>query len=260
MSLSLFVLASGSKANSFCLSGDNCKILIDAGLGVRSMLPALHSVGVRPDEISAVFLTHEHTDHVRGLSSLLSRSRATVYASDGTLERVDYMLAARAKTVTLDHETVEVGPFAVKPISVPHDAAGPLAYHVIMGRHRITVATDLGEVPADLQIVLKHSTCAVFESNHDEEMLRNGPYPEILKTRIASATGHLSNKQSAAALSECRGNGLRTVVLAHISDENNHSSLARDAVQPVLEWEVGLHITSRLATGPFLDLDAVSNN
>lgn len=254
MSLQLFILASGSRANAICLKTERQTILIDAGLGVRSLLPALAYVGVRPDELSAVLLTHEHTDHVRGLTSLLARTRAAVYASPGTLDRVEYMLPQRTNTVPLRRDTVEIGDLRVKPISVPHDAAEPLAYHIAADGHRITIATDLGEVPPELQTALAHSTVAVFESNHDEEMLRAGSYPELLKERIASRLGHLSNRQSADALAECRGNGLRTVVLTHLSDENNHPALARDAVQPVLEWEVELHITSRSVAGPFLTL------
>ena len=254
MSLQLFILASGSRANAICLCGERQKILIDAGLGVRSLLPALAQIGVRPDELSAVLLTHEHTDHVRGLTSLLARTQTTVYASPGTLDAVDYMMPRRTRVVSLRRDTVEIGEMLVRPISVPHDAAEPLAFHITTNGHRITIATDLGEVPRDLQTAHAHSTIAIFESNHDEDMLRAGSYPEILKERIASRLGHLSNRQSADALAECRGNGLRTVVLTHLSDENNHPALARDAVQPVLEWEVELHITSRATAGPFLTL------
>ncbi|MDD5089224.1 MAG: MBL fold metallo-hydrolase [bacterium] len=252
--LQLFILASGSRANAICLKTERQTILIDAGLGVRSMLPALAYIGVRPDELDAILLTHEHTDHVRGLTSLLARTRARIFASPGTLDRVDYMLPQRTTIVPMRRDTALIGELCVKPIAVPHDAVEPLAFHITAGDHRITIATDLGEVPRELQTALAHSTAAVFESNHDEEMLRAGSYPELLKERIASRLGHLSNRQSAAALAECKGNGLRTVVLAHISDENNHPALARDAVQPVLEWEVNLHTTSRAAAGPFLSL------
>lgn len=256
---SISILASGSKANALLLSTGHTSILIDAGLGIRTLLPALHSAGVRPEQLSAVCITHEHNDHVRGLTSLLSRARCPVYASAGTLDVIDYMIPVRCRAAALNHQTVSVGDLTVRGIPVPHDAAGPLAFCVEAGAHRITVATDLGEVPPELANALAHSTCAVLESNHDVAMLRAGPYPEILKQRILSATGHLSNAQTAAALAECRGNGLRHVVLAHLSDENNAPALAHAAAAAALDGEaVAVHITARSAAGPFLNLDQQS--
>ena len=101
-------------------------------------------------------------------------------------------------------------------------------------QERITVATDLGEVPEELAVALQHSTCTVLESNHDEDLLENGPYPQLLKDRIRSSMGHLSNRQTAAALTVCKGNGLRHVILAHLSAENNDPLLARDSAERAL--------------------------
>jgi phosphoribosyl 1,2-cyclic phosphodiesterase len=256
---SLYVLASGSKANAYLLSDGSKRILIDAGLGIRSMTAALGAAAVRFDQIAAVFITHDHTDHVRGLGKLLEKSRAPLYASAGTLAAVDYMVPARIHTVPLNGDGVEIGSFAVQGIPVPHDAAGPMAYFVENGRHRVTVATDLGEVPRSLAAALARSTAAVLESNHDVQMLKNGPYPEILKQRILSGTGHLSNVQTAAALAACRGNGLAHVVLAHISDENNDPLLARAASAAALDsGETTLHLSSRSSSGPFLQLDGAT--
>lgn len=258
MPLTLSVLASGSKANALLLSTGQTTILIDAGLGIRTLLPALHRAGARPEQLAAVFITHEHTDHVRGLTSLLARARCPVYASAGTLAAVDYMLPARSKTAALTAAAVDVGGVAVRGIPVPHDAAGPLAYCVETDGHRVTIATDLGVVPPELSAALAHSTCVVLESNHDEALLLAGPYPEILKQRIRSELGHLSNAQTAAALADCRGNGLRHVVLAHLSDENNEPALARAATAAALNGTAAeLHVTTRSATGPFLNLDQV---
>lgn len=256
MSLSLYVLASGSKANAFLFYDGTHRILVDAGLGIRSMTAALGSISVRFDQISAVFITHDHTDHVRGLNKLLEKSKAALYASAGTLEAVDHMIPARIRTTALNGEAVVIGEFGVRGIPVPHDAAGPLAYHLETATQRVTVATDLGEVPRELANALAHSTAAVLESNHDVQMLKNGPYPDILKFRILSSTGHLSNVQTAAALTACRGNGLRHVVLAHISDENNDPDLARAASSAaLLGTETQLHLTSRTTSGPFLTLE-----
>ncbi len=212
MPLSLSVLASGSKANAILLSDGATRILIDSGLGIRTMTSALLSANTRLDQLTAILLTHEHTDHVRGLAKLLERTKVQLYASEGTLNAVDWMVPNRIRKTVMNGNTVEIGGFAVRAIAVPHDAAEPLAYHFEHGAHRLTHATDLGEVPAPLAQALAHSTCAVFESNHDVAMLQNGSYPPLLKQRIRSSRGHLSNDQSAAALAKCRGNGLRTVV------------------------------------------------
>jgi phosphoribosyl 1,2-cyclic phosphodiesterase len=253
--VSLSVLASGSKANAILLCEDKTKILIDAGLGIRNMVAALGAISVRLSDLSALLITHEHTDHVRGLATLLARTKMPVYASEGTLRAVDSLLPARTRAVAMNGETVEIGSFAVHSIPVPHDASGPLAYHLQTGSHRITLATDLGEVPAALLEVLRHSTTLIFESNHDEKMLREGSYPAYLKTRILSKHGHLSNRQSAEALSGCRGNGLKTVVLAHLSDENNHPELARaSAHKALLDTGAELHVTTRSSAGPYLEL------
>jgi phosphoribosyl 1,2-cyclic phosphodiesterase len=255
VSVSISVLASGSKANAILICEDKTKILIDAGLGIRNMTAALNEVRVRPTEISALLITHEHTDHVRGLAKLLERGHMPVYASAETLDAVDFMLPARIRTTAMNGDSVEIGAFAVHGIPVPHDASGPMAYHLQTGAHRITLATDLGEVPPELSEVLAHSTALIFESNHDEKMLREGSYPDFLKARILSSYGHLSNRQSAEALSECKGNGLRVVVLAHLSDENNLPELARaSAHKALLGSGADLHVTTRSAMGPFLEL------
>ena len=255
MSITLSILASGSKANAILICEDKTRILIDAGLGIRLMTAALGEVSVRLGDLSAVLITHEHTDHVRGLAKLLERSKAPIYASAQTLTAVDYMLPARVRATAMNGESLEIGSFAVHGIPVPHDASGPLAYHLQSGGHRITVATDLGEVPSELSPVLAKSNTLVFESNHDEQMLIGGSYPEFLKERILSEYGHLSNRQCAAALSACKGNGLKTVVLAHLSDENNRPELARASAEKALEDSgAELYVTTRTASGPFLNL------
>ena len=256
MSLQIFILASGSKANAVLLCEGNTRILIDAGLGIRSLVPALGTAGLRINQLSAVLLTHEHTDHVRGLNSLLSHTGLPLYATAGTLSAVEWMIPARSKVTAMDENTREIGPFAVRAIPVPHDAAEPCGYCVQCGNRQLTFATDLGEVPAELADALAHSGFAMLESNHDVKMLRNGSYPEFLKERIRSSSGHLSNTQTAAALKAAKGNGLATVVLAHLSDENNDPALARRVAAKALSGSgIALHVTTRSTIGPFLNLE-----
>jgi phosphoribosyl 1,2-cyclic phosphodiesterase len=254
-SLRLAILSSGSKANSIFLKCADTRILIDAGLGIRNLIFALETLHERVDRLDAIFITHEHTDHVRGLARLLPKCRATLYASAGTLTCLDTMIPTRIKTVSMGHDEFEVGPLAVRAIPIPHDAAEPLAYTFLSGTTRVTIATDLGEVPRDVATALEHSTIAVFESNHDVEMLRVGSYPEDLKRRILSRHGHLSNEQSAAALAACRGNGLEHVVLAHISAENNDPALAlRTALNALDGTPTRVHLTRQMTVGPVIDI------
>jgi len=256
VSLQVFILASGSKANAVLLCEGNTRILIDAGLGIRSLTQALGTAALRINQLSAVLLTHEHSDHVRGLGSLLGHTGLPVYATAGTLGAVDGVIPVRSKVTAMDHKTREIGPFAVRAIPVPHDASEPCGFCVQTESHQLTFATDLGEVPAQLADALLHSSFAMLESNHDARMLRCGSYPEFLKERIRSPFGHLSNTQTAAALKTAKGNGLQTVVLAHLSDENNDPALARRVVAKALAGSgVALHVTTRGAMGPFLNLE-----
>ncbi len=255
MSLRICVLASGSKANAVFLRSDETRILVDVGLGIRALPRVLQAIHERMEDISAVFITHEHTDHTRGLGRFLERSRAAVFASAGTLGCVDPVIPARCRTHALNGEASEFGPFVVRAIPVPHDAAEPVAFELLVAGQRIVVATDLGEVPAALQSAIAHASVAVLESNHDEELLRTGSYPELLKERIASETGHLSNRQTATALAACMGNGLTHAILAHISEENNKPTLARQSAEDALDGSGAvIHVTAQLTIGPMIDV------
>ena len=255
MSLRVCVLASGSKANALFLRSGETRVLVDVGLGIRGLTAAFHTIREPLHELDAIFITHEHTDHVRGLMKLLEKFRIPIYASEGTLRCVDRVIPAKCATTAMLRDEVEVGAFAVKPMAIPHDAAEPLAYSFLVGTQRVTVATDLGEVPRAVAGALAHSTVAVFESNHDVELLLAGSYPDFLKERILSKTGHLSNKQSAAALKLTRGNGLEHVVLAHISEENNHPGLAlRTAMDAVADSHTRVHLTQQVTVGPVIEV------
>jgi phosphoribosyl 1,2-cyclic phosphodiesterase len=253
--LHLFVLASGSKANSVLLRDGNTRILIDAGLGVRKLLEALESIGEHPRHLNAIFVTHEHADHTRGLNRLLPHASVRVFGSAGTLSCLESKVPPKQSLIDMNGDTVEVGPFAVHAIPISHDAAEPTAFHIVTKHEQITVATDLGEVSAELADALMHSTCTVLESNHDEVLLENGTYPQILKDRIRSHLGHLSNRQTADVLKACRGNGLRHVILAHLSDENNDPALAHATAKRALKSaDTEVYLTAQQTMGPFIEL------
>jgi phosphoribosyl 1,2-cyclic phosphodiesterase len=253
LSFSLSILASGSRGNALLVNAGDTKLLIDCGLGVRTLLPLLQSVGVTANELSGILITHEHTDHMRGLERFLPRTRAALYATDGTLAGIDHVVPARTTVRVMTTEPVEIGDIPVRAIPIPHDANEPCGYQLTIGEHRLLVATDLGEVTPEIFDALQNSTVAVFESNHDEEMLATGSYPEILKRRIRSRNGHLSNRQCATALKACQQTELTTVILAHLSDENNDPRIARSMAAEAMNGRTcDLHVTRQGATGPYL--------
>ncbi len=251
----LSILASGSKANALLLRDNDTRILVDAGLGIRALMFALQELGEKPENINAVFITHEHTDHTRGLDSLLRKTQIPVYATAGTLNALSPGFMRKQKAFPMNGVAVDVGPFTARAISISHDAAEPVAYQIHCGNQVITVATDLGEVSPELHQAFTESTVAVIESNHDEELLRSGPYPELLKVRIAGKRGHLSNRQTANVLRDCCNKNLKHVVLAHLSEENNYPPLAQDSARVALNNpEIGVHLTAQKVLGPLLTI------
>ena len=229
------LLASGSKGNSLLLFNEESRLLIDAGLSARETCRRLALAGVAPDTLDAIVVTHEHVDHVRGIGLLGRRYRLPVYVhhdiarplrdqhDPGTLVEFDSGVE------------LAVGDFAVRAFPVTHDAAATVGFTVADRGGKIGVATDLGLATRLVAEVLRGCRCLVLEANHDEELLRDGPYPWPLKQRIRSNHGHLSNRASAVLLEALCWPGLETVCLAHLSDTNNRPQLAHEAASAVLD-------------------------
>lgn len=229
-------LASGSKANATLVEAGATRLLVDCGLGPRILARRLAEAGVEPASIAAVVVTHEHIDHMRGLAQAVAKWGWPVVSTAGTLAGVpDLPIAHQLATPYGAPRTV--GECTVELVPVPHDAAQPAGIVITAQRsgERIGVATDLGHVTDDLGAAFERLDYLVFESNHDEVMLRTGPYPPFLQARIASNTGHLSNRQSAGLLVRAAHKGLRQLVLAHLSQHNNEPRLALDAASGVLK-------------------------
>lgn len=204
-------------------------LLIDAGFSCREVVKRLGQVGVDPAAVSAVVVTHEHVDHIRGLRVFARKYSPTLYLTPGTRRALEQQLAdvdTEIRTITPGHPFA-AGPFEVLPFSVPHDAAQPVGLLVSSADSVLGYATDLGHVDSDAGALLKKSDILVLESNHDLEMLKKGPYPWHLKQRILGGKGHLSNEALARYLGENGGEPPRELFLAHISQENNDRELAR---------------------------------
>lgn len=221
-------LFSSSKGNSYYIQGNGSAILIDAGRNLKQIELAMSQNGLSMRDVRAIFVTHEHTDHISALMVMLKRYDIPLYASRGTL---DYMTrydkvppSARLNEI---ENIVETDDFRVQRVDTSHDAAEPCGYFITTpdGR-RMSVVTDTGFLTEDARLAISRSHLAVVESNHDIDMLREGPYPYILKKRILSDNGHLSNASCAEALPGFVGAGLTRIILGHLSEENNTPHLA----------------------------------
>jgi phosphoribosyl 1,2-cyclic phosphodiesterase len=231
------VLGSGSAGNATLVECGGARLLIDAGFSCRELERRMHSLGVEPDTLGGVVLTHEHDDHVRGADRLARRWGVPVWATEGTLAECRGLSAeVYAAAGTLVSGTpAEVGGFLVEPFTVPHDAREPVGLVIESASgFRLGLVTDLGSRSRLAWGRLADLDALVLETNHDPAMLRNGPYPWPLKQRVAGRHGHLSNDDAADGVAELAGDRLRWVVLYHLSSTNNLPALAAAAVGEVL--------------------------
>ena len=232
-------LGSGSGGNSTLVEASqgitSTRLLVDAGFSVRELVKRLARAGCAPEEVDAVFITHEHGDHIGCSLQFAMKYRRPLIMSRGTWRAVgnadfDPALLRIAK----DAEAIALGDMELRPFAVPHDANEPLQLTLSDGAVRLGIVTDLGCAPADVAAALAGCQALLLECNHDEGMLRSGPYHASLKKRILGSHGHLSNAAAADLLARCRHEGLRLVAAAHLSEQNNSPALARAALAPIL--------------------------
>lgn len=232
-------LGSGSGGNSTLVEASQgittTRVLIDAGFSERELTRRLARAGCTPADVDAIFITHEHGDHVGCSLSFARRLRIPLLTSRGTWRAVgredfDACLLRLARS----GEAIALGDMELQPFAVPHDALEPLQLCLSDGAVRLGIVTDLGCAPAAVAEALQHCQALLLESNHDEGMLRSGPYPPSLQRRILGTHGHLSNEAAADLLARCRHTGLGAVVAAHLSERNNSPGLVREALAGVL--------------------------
>lgn len=240
MELRFCPLFSGSSGNALYLGCENTHILIDAGMSGAKITAEMERVGLSPTDLSGILVTHEHSDHIAGVGILSRKYDIPIYANEGTWAAMRSKLGNINERNILIFETgadFHVGHLDITPFSIPHDAAEPVGYSFYAGRSKLSIATDLGVVKESWLRHIEESDLVLLESNHDIDMLKAGRYPYDLKRRILGSKGHLSNDAAGKAALELVRRGVRTIILGHLSGENNFPELAYQSVSCVLQAE-----------------------
>lgn len=245
--LELCTLASGSSGNSLLVTDGRTHVLVDAGISCRRICTGLKELGVEPTELAGVLITHEHSDHISGLTTLTKQLRLPVYASPGTGRQLCYRIAFLEELLrpVAPGEGFSIGGLAIESFPTSHDAAESVGYALSAGGRKAAVVTDLGYVTGAVLRGIRGADLLVAEANHDVEWVQSGPYPFHLKARILGDRGHLSNEAGAELAALAAESGTRAVVLAHLSRENN---------TPARAWETAARRLRSMGCEPNLDL------
>lgn len=226
-------LYSGSSGNCLLVETSNTKILIDAGESAKKIVSALSLSNTNPSEIDAILVTHEHSDHVKGLGTFSKKYDIPVYANsktwDAMPEQSIKISENNIKKFTIE-ENFEIGDLKVHPFKIPHDAANPCGFNLSCNNDKISVATDIGHMTSNIIHKLENSSFILLESNYDPEILMCSSYPYLLKKRITGPNGHLPNNEAGKTISYLMNSGLKQVMLGHLSKENNFPELAYKTV------------------------------
>ena len=229
-------IASGSSGNCIYIGSDKTHILVDAGISNKRIQQGLNDIGLKGGDVDGILITHEHSDHIKGLGVLARKYQVPIYATRETLDE----LRSKSSLGDYDRELLHpvcpdvdfvVGDLTVKPFSIDHDAANPVAYRVQCGERSVAVATDMGHYDQYIIDHLRDLDALLLESNHDVRMLESGPYPYYLKRRILGDHGHLSNENAGRLLNCILHDRMKKILLGHLSKENNYAELAYETVR-----------------------------
>lgn len=232
-------LYSGSSGNSIYVGNDHTHILVDVGMSMKKINEALHSIDIKPEEINGILITHEHSDHIQGLGVFLRKYGIPVFGTSKTLEavsrysnlgKIDFSLFQGIEP----EKSFQINDLWIKPISTWHDAADPVCYTLTDEKHKVSIATDLGDFDEHIVDSLSGADAMLIEANHDIRMLEVGPYPYSLKQRILGKHGHLSNERGGQLVRSLLNDHLKGIYLGHLSKENNYPELAYEAVKAEL--------------------------
>ena len=222
-------LFSSSSGNCTLIANDDTNILIDAGQSASKVCSSLKNIGMDICEIDGILVTHEHTDHIKGVGVLSRKYNIPVYANELTMEQIIMSVGdlhdRNIKTIKCGH-SFDIRGMSIMLFEIPHDAVCPMGYTIDLGGKLVSVATDTGHITKSMLVNMSKSDTVLIESNHDIQMLKNGKYPYNLKKRIMSDTGHLSNENAAWLATQLAMWGTRKIILGHLSEQNNTSDIA----------------------------------
>ncbi len=227
-------LFSGSSGNACYIKHNDTALLVDAGVSGKKIEEAISAIEGDIKSIKGILVTHEHSDHINAVGILSRRYKIPVFATKGTFEGMSVGEFYQAVTLKAGQD-FEIGSIKIKPFSIPHDASEPVGYNFYAGKKKITIATDIGAMSEALFVSLSGSHLILLESNHDKQMLLQGVYPLSLKRRIAGDRGHLSNEEAALCAARLVGTGTTSIILGHLSGENNIPSIAYNETAKALE-------------------------
>lgn len=232
--MQLHALASGSTGNCLFVKMGDAKLLVDVGISTRRITSSLAQLAADVKSIDAVFITHEHRDHIKGLTTLVNKYKIPVYATYDTWKEIKKRNKLPPECCNILPKTLFIKDVQVESFAIPHDAADPVGYNFYHRGTKCSVVTDLGFVTDNVKNAIANADYMVFEANHDVDMLRSGSYPWYLKQRILSNKGHLSNVDAGWTLARMPKKDKLKVLLAHISQENNCPELAKETVSNIL--------------------------
>lgn len=231
-------LGSGSKGNATLVESANACLLVDCGFSVAELTLRMAREGRHPDQLSAILVTHEHSDHIRGALPLARRYSLPIYLTAGTLSEIHSGNTRGLSNVKFEcidtHQEFKIEDIAVSPIAVPHDAREPVQFVFRCQGRSLGVLTDLGSVTSHVIDSYRYCDGLLLEANHDSGMLASGPYPYPLKQRVGGDWGHLNNHQAAALISSIGTEHLQGIVIGHMSEQNNCLEKVKQEIGPLL--------------------------
>jgi len=245
-------LYSGSSGNSIFVASQNTKILVDVGMPGKSIESALKYINQNPNEIDGIFITHEHSDHIKGAGIISRRYNIPIYANENTWEAMKPKIGniKENNIQIINNNCVDIMDMHIENYHISHDAAAPMGYAIYSGNKKVCITTDLGYFSSEVKTMIKDADVILLESNHDIEMVKFGPYPYPLKRRILSDVGHLSNDACGKAIVEIMNDKQKHIILGHLSKTNNFPELAYQTVVNILKEnciEIGRDISLNLA-------------
>jgi len=254
--LKICVLGSGSSGNAIYIEARQTKILVDAGLSARTLVERLRRISEKPENLQAIVISHEHHDHIKGAGTLAHKYHLPIYMNQETLKASNGLLSQGEEIREFSTgKSFKIGDILLEPFSLPHDAADPVGFALYSGNLKVGITLDFGYPTHLIRERMKGADMVILESNHDVSMLMMGPYPWKLKQRIRSKMGHLSNDDSSLLLRDLLHDKLTHVVLAHLSQTNNHPEIALMTAKEVVEnCQVDLSVASQDEVGKIIEL------